>query len=147
MPDFYGNPYANPYGNPYQRTFGNNLQYQQQVPQPTPQPVAPSQLRTNKIFVTSLEDALTRYADPNTITVYHNQDEKCIYEIMVDIQGKKSYKTFELSEFSAQISHESKVVGESISLDQIKAMEERISALEKELSARKPKEIKKGGTE
>lgn len=128
MTDFYGNPYNN---NPYQRNFA----YSQQ-----PVVQQPPQIRTNKIFVTSLDDALSRYADPNTIIVYHNQDDRHIYEITTDLQGKKAYKTFVLADFSAQ-EKKKEEEGLVIIQDAINGLERRITALE-EASKKK-----KGGAE
>lgn len=54
--------------------------------------------KTNKIYVTSLDDALLRYADNNTIMVYIQQDEQAIFEIFTDMQGRKSYKIRKLSD-------------------------------------------------
>lgn len=94
MNDYFGRPTQqfNHFTNtPY------NANFQPQMAQPQP-----PQMRTNKIFVTSLEDALNRYAEPNTIIVYRHQDEKFEYEITTDGQGRKSYKTFQLNDYSVQ---------------------------------------------
>lgn len=61
------------------------------------QPQAPSP-KTNVILVTSLEDALSRYAEPNSNMVYFDQDKPLAYNIMTDIQGRKTHKTLDLSE-------------------------------------------------
>lgn len=68
-----------------------------QMPQPQMQP------RTNKIFVTSLEDALNRPADPNSEVIYLDQDKPFLYQVMNDMQGRKTYKTFELTEYSGVV--------------------------------------------
>ena len=103
----------------------------------------PPQMRTNKIFVTSLEDALNRYAEPNTIIVYRHQDEKFEYEIMTDSQGKKTYKTLQLAEYSTV--GEDKGAGVStIPTERLNALESRLSALESEVlkKSKKQEEIK-----
>lgn len=51
-----------------------------------------NQPMTNKIYVTSVEDALARYANPNTTMVYYLQDESQLFEVTTDIQGKKGVK-------------------------------------------------------
>lgn len=51
----------------------------------------PSQI-TNKIYVTSKEDALARFVSPNTTTVYFLQDDSMIFEVMTDFQGKKNVR-------------------------------------------------------
>jgi hypothetical protein len=132
--DYFGRPNTqfNQFGNaPY---MGN---YQTQ-PQPAP-------MRTNKIFVTSLEDALNRYAEPNTIMVYRHQDEKFEYEIMTDAQGKKSYKTLVLSDYTAQ-NGDKQCSTTQISVEDFEGLKGRIKALEDEL-AKKKKEEKKGSLE
>lgn len=112
-----------PYSNPM--NIGNY--------QPHPQPQQQPQLRTNKIFVTSLEDALNRYAEPNTILVYRHQDEKFEYEIMTDCQGKKTYKTLQLTDYTAQQA-EKQTATATISTEQLQAFESRLTALENEMS-------------
>lgn len=136
MNDFYGN---------YGRTYNNFNPMQNQAYNGN----FGGQMRTNKIFVTSLEDALNRYAEPNTIMVYRHQDEKLEYEIMTDAQGKKNYKTLVLSDYSAQNqTRDTQAVNPSI--DDIKRLEERIKALESEV-LKKYKEEKRneknGGVE
>lgn len=119
--DYFGRPNTqfNNFGNmPYM----SNYQAQQQ----------PMQMRTNKIFVTSLEDALNRYAEPNTIMVYRHQDEKFEYEIMTDSQGKKSYKTLVLSDYTAQNSEQKENLN-TISRDEFDAVKQQIKALEGQL--------------
>ncbi len=72
---YYGNQY-NPYGN-----YGGY-----QAPAPS---YAAAQPTTNKIYVTSLEDAMQRYASPNSTMIYVLQDENALFEIYTDPQGKK----------------------------------------------------------
>ena len=120
--DYFGRPNTqfNQYGNtPY---MGN---YQPQMAQQT----QPAQMRTNKIFVTSLEDALNRYAEPNTIMIYRHQDENFEYEIITDGQGRKSYKTLELINFS-QKKEENRPIILREEIDNIKG---RLDSLESEL--------------
>ena len=47
----------------------------QQVPAPP---------ATNKIYVVSAEDAMSRYAQPNTVMLYVQQDESAIYEVYTE---------------------------------------------------------------
>lgn len=116
--DYFGRPMNTPY-------MGmNNLQ---------PQAPQPPQMRTNKIFVTSLEDALNRYAEPNTVIVYRHQDEKFEYEIMTDSQGKKSYKTLQLVDYSAPTS-DKQDKSANISTEQFQALERRLTALESQIN-------------
>lgn len=54
------------------------------------------QPKTNKIFVTSLEEAMARPAEPNTEIIYLHQNEPLLFEIVTDMQGRKAVKTFSL---------------------------------------------------
>lgn len=56
---------------------------------------------TNKIYVTSGDDALNRFAQPNSVTMYVQQDEMAIFEVATDQQGRKSIKTFTLTPYTA----------------------------------------------
>lgn len=112
--NYFGNPmYNTPYSGSYQ-------------------PTQPAQMRTNKIFVTSLEDALNRYADPNTIILYRHQDEKFEYEVTTDSQGKKTYKTLELRPYSA-IQDTKQTQTPIISKEEFDAVKSRLESLEKEV--------------
>jgi hypothetical protein len=71
----YNYPYGNTFYNPYQQ------QYQQQAQMPT---------LINKLYVTSEQDALSRFSSPNTITTFTLQDESGIIEVMTDAQGRKT---------------------------------------------------------
>lgn len=133
--NFYGNNY-NPYNHqPYQIP---NVAYNGNF---TPQMAQP-QMETNKIYVTSLEDALNRFAKPNSVMVYRNQDEKTEYEIMTDVQGKKSYKTFTLADYSA-IQTENSSQMNMVSVDDFNRLESRVKGLEQEITEKYKKENKK----
>ena len=134
MNDFFGRPNTQ-FNGMYNTPYNGNFQ--------------PPQMRTNKIFVTSLEDALNRYAEPNTVIVYRHQDEKYEYEIMTDAQGKKSYKTLQLGDYSASQANKP-VQPTQISIEQFNSLEERIKALEMEILKKYKEERrneKKGGLE
>lgn len=74
-------------------------QWPRQAAQP-PQQAMPQNV--NKIYVTSLEDALARFANTNTITVYHLQDETGEIEVATDGFGKKSYKIRKLIDYTPE---------------------------------------------
>lgn len=88
--------------------YGFNAQafQPQQYYQPSYQPQAYSsmqpqlqqQSKTNKVFVTSLDDALNRVSEPNSEMMYLHQDEPLLFEIKTDSQGRKTYKTYAISE-------------------------------------------------
>ena len=88
----FGNNFGNGFMNPY-------------APQPSPsypgyQPQQQygnsSVPKTNMIMVTSLEDAMLRYAEPNSNMLYIDQDKPLGYRIMTDMQGRKTYKIVDL---------------------------------------------------
>lgn len=84
--------------------FGNNNFFGGFTPNPymqpqMQQPVQP-QIRTNKIFVTSFEEAMGRYAEPNSIMVYLHQNQPIMYEINTDQFGKKSGVTYEYKPYT-----------------------------------------------
>lgn len=85
------------YGNQY-GGYGNQYGYQPSVTPsyPTVQPT------TNKIYVTSLEDALQRYASPNSTMIYVLQDESALFEVYTDPQGKKIPKVKKLVDFAPE---------------------------------------------
>lgn len=143
--DVYGN-YGRPntqFNGMYNTPYSGNFQ-PQMVQQPQPAP-----MRTNKIFVTSLEDALNRYAEPNTIMIYRHQDEKFEYEIITDTQGKKSYKTLQLVDYSTQ--KEEKDNNQPVILrEEIDDIKSRLDGLESEVLKKYKEERrveKKGGLE
>jgi hypothetical protein len=111
------------FGNFNMGGYGYTAPYNAGFQQPQPQ------LRTNKVFVTSLEDALGRSAEPNTVIVYRHQDEKFEYEIFTDMQGKKTYKTLALTDYSTAEAHKEQG-GILIPENTLNAIEDRISALE-----------------
>lgn len=83
----YGNSFTSPY---QQQMQMQGYQQQQAMQQQMP-------LRTNKIFVTSIEEAMSKYADPNTEIVYYHQDKPMLIEVKTDIQGRKTCNVFDLS--------------------------------------------------
>lgn len=62
------------------------------------QPQQPSAMKTNIVLVTGLEDARSRYAEPNSNMIYFDQDKSIAYNVMTDMQGRKTYKILDLSE-------------------------------------------------
>lgn len=83
----------NYYGYPYGTNFNAPSYYAQQQPQ---------QAVTNKIYVTSAEDALSRFASPNTITAYFLQDESTLFEVATDAQGKKNIRVRKLTDVTEE---------------------------------------------
>lgn len=119
----YGQPfytYPNAGYTPYQAPVYNPYQPQPQMPtmaqnQPVngfqPQGQANNQpqaqqavmpTKTNVPLVTSLTEAMSRTAELNSDTFYADQDNPFIYRVSVDMQGRKSYRTFELKDVTEQ---------------------------------------------
>lgn len=114
MPYPFYNPYmSNMQGNPYaqpQVPFGAvNAPVMPQIPQP-PINTTPQQYtaqngiqppKTNKLFVTSVEEAMARPVEPNTELVYLHQDQPLLIEVYTDAQGKKTPQLFDLTPHKA----------------------------------------------
>lgn len=96
-------PYTPTY--PYGSTYAPSMGYST----PTMANTMPNQMpyeNTNHIFVTSLEDALSRNAPPNSEIGYLHQDKPLLFNIKTDNLGKKTYTTYELKEYSAESKEE-----------------------------------------
>lgn len=96
----YGNFYGQPQNAPQNANNGVAQQYQaqQQTPQITQAPP-----RTNISPVASLVDAMSRLSEPNTDMYYADQDKPFIYQISIDMQGRKTYKTFKIEDVTEQV--------------------------------------------
>ena len=57
-----------------------------------------TQPSTNKIYVVSADDALSRFASPNSVMIYMQQDETTLYEVYTDSQGKKEIRARALTD-------------------------------------------------
>lgn len=87
-----GNLFGQPnYGQPQPQMFMQNFA------QPQQQPTQPPRPKTNKIFVTSLDDAMSRIADYDSQMIYLDQDKPLLYEIYTDGQGRKTPTIIQLS--------------------------------------------------
>ena len=73
----------------WQNSFGYS-----QFPNSTPYPNSFNQPNTNKIYVTSLEDALNRSAPRGSEMVYFHQDANEFYVVKTDSDGRKSWAGF-----------------------------------------------------
>lgn len=149
-----------PYGGGYANSYYGNYNYQPQVPQPAQpipqngqpmqqtQPVAPAQpapvvqpsqpLQHNKIYVTSLDDAMARFSSPNTVITYTLQDESTEFEITTDVSGKKYPRVFIRTEKTAQESAKHPAV-DYVTREEFNGLRGKIQALEE---AQKKFEVK-----
>lgn len=53
---------------------------------------------TNKMYVVSVEDAVARYAAPNSVMLYVLQDESAVIEVSTDPQGRKTHRVRMMTE-------------------------------------------------
>jgi hypothetical protein len=113
------------YQNPYQ---GYMNQYQQ-VQQP--------QLKTNKVWVTSLEDAMARSVEPNSEYIYLHQDKPLLIEVRTDGQGRKTTRVMELKDYVEQPKPENTMPNNFPTRQEFEVLQGKIKALEERL----PKDI------
>ena len=97
------------------------------------QPIQP-QIRTNKIFVTSFEEAMGRYADPNSIMIYLHQNQPIFYEISTDQYGKKSGATYEYKAFTQAESKQNYATQEQLNTlqAQIEELKQKLGGMSNE---------------
>ena len=57
---------------------------------------------SNKIVVTSLQDALSRYADFNSDMAYWDVDKNVIYNVYTNVRGEKQYEVFTITKQSME---------------------------------------------
>ena len=59
--------------------------------------------RTNKVFVSSLQDAMSRPSEPNSEVVYIHQDLPMLIQITTDVQGRKTSMVFDLTTHKEEV--------------------------------------------
>lgn len=153
----YGNFYGQQQNASQNANNGVAQQYQGQVGQAQQQVPQMSQIptKTNVPLATSLIDAMSRNAEFNTETFYADQDNPYIYKISIDMQGRKTYKTFKIEDVTEQTTQRSsESVASNIDLSayatksDVQALEEKIVAYAKILEAiTSPSSIKETKTE
>lgn len=83
-----------PYGVPITPYSGMNPNY---TPQPVQQPV-----NTNKVYVSSIDDAKNRYLAPNSDYIFLDNDKPLLYRKVVDPTGKMEIQTFEIIPYTTK---------------------------------------------
>lgn len=100
MPNMSNNPYM-----PQQTPFGafnqGVMPQMQQPPMNTPPQQYAAQNgaqppKTNKILVTSVEEAMARQAEPNTDMLYVHQDLPMVIQVYTDWNGHKTPQLFDI---------------------------------------------------
>ena len=115
---YYGNNYAG-YG--YPQSTSNSQQTtntQQQV--------------SNRIYVTSAEDALGRFATPNSIMVYTLQDETLQFEVATDYWGKKTIRTRQLTDYTPATTEKDKKM-DYVTRQEFLGLQGQLKALKEQL--------------
>lgn len=118
----------NPYQSMYQGYYGNY--------QPT-QSVQASQPKTNKIWVTSLEDAMSKPVEPNSEYIYLHQDKPLLIEVRTDNQGRKSTRVLELKAYVEETKPETIMPNNFPTREEFEGLKAEIQALKERL----PKDI------
>lgn len=118
----------NPYQSMYQGYYGNY--------QPT-QSVQASQPKTNKIWVTSLEDAMSKPVEPNSEYIYLHQDKPLLIEVITDNQGRKSTRVLELKAYVEETKPETIMPNNFPTREEFEGLKAEIQALKERL----PKDI------
>jgi hypothetical protein len=87
---------ANPYmqTQPIQPQAVQPMQNTQQMAQMSPYQGVP--IKTNKLFVTGVEEAINRSSEFNSETIYFHQDLPIMYEVAVDMKGRKEVYTYDV---------------------------------------------------
>lgn len=118
----------NPYQSMYQGYYANY--------QPT-QSVQASQPKTNKIWVTSLEDAMSKPVEPNSEYIYLHQDKPLLIEVRTDNQGRKSTRVLELKAYVEETKPETIMPNNFPTREEFEGLKAEIQALKERL----PKDI------
>lgn len=80
-----------PYGVPITPYTGMSVNpYTQNQPNPQPQ------INTNKVYVSGMDDAKTRYLAPNSDYIFLDNDKPILYRKVVDGTGKMEIQAFEI---------------------------------------------------
>jgi hypothetical protein len=112
------------YGSGYntQPYYSTSSQYgQQQLPP----------LVTNKIFVNSLEDAMSRQVPPNSDAVYFDRNKDLLYNITTDAWNNKTYLVVEMKKVESSVTNQNR-------------LEEEIAKLKEALNTLLNKETQNG---
>lgn len=105
----YNYPYFNNWPSNYSQINSVNSGYQQptQMPQQTFQQPPQMPYKTNKLVVTSLDEAMMRSSELNSDTVYFDQNKDVLYNVKVDSRGYKTCDTYKVSKADAADSNTS----------------------------------------
>lgn len=131
------NPYGNMYQTPYNASYGGFMPSQgnytgqapfapqngNYAPQAQPQQQN-SQMNTNKIYVTGIEDARARQLPPNSDYIFLDNDKPLLYRKTVDATGKMEIKAFKISEYTEAEAAPAPAAAPAVDLSQFVSVEE-----------------------
>lgn len=113
-----------------------NMQAQQQMAhQSVPQQAQPIQQnippKTNKVFVMNKEAAGNAMAEFHSDYVYFDQDEPLLYNVVTDMQGKKTITTYRIEPYEPVNEPTTTAIDTSmfVTQEQFKALQEQLDAL------------------
>lgn len=97
----YGN---NHYGTPYYTgaPYYNNGGYSSPMYQPQQPAVQNSNMNTNKLYTTGIEDVRARQLPPNSDFIFLDNDKPIIYRKTTDATGKMDIQVFEIKPFQPE---------------------------------------------
>lgn len=96
------------------------------------------QLRTNKVLVTSLDEAIAKTSERNSELVYFDQSKPLIYIVKVDMTGVKSWAQLE---YSTGVQDTNSPATKSDIAALTGKIEALVAKLEPETTKRKKKEV------
>lgn len=102
----YNYPYFNNWPSNYSQ-INSGYQQPSQMPQQTFQQPPQMPYKTNKLVVTSLDEAMMRSSELNSDTVYFDQNKDVLYNVKVDSRGYKTCDTYKVSKADAADSNTS----------------------------------------
>lgn len=127
----------NQFGMPYP-TYGGYGGYNYNMGNFNPAPQQQPQVnnlppKTNIMPVTSLQDAMLRPAEPNSVMVYADQDKPLLYRIHTDWNNRKTTETLSVAPYVEAPAPQNPQVDFSCfaTKEELKALQEKLDALTK----------------
>ena len=107
------------------------MQQAQQAQQQMAQPMQNIPPKTNKVFVLNKEAAGNALAEYNSDYVYFDQDNPILYNVVTDMQGKKTITMYKVEPYSEPVASTPAEIDTTqfVTQEQFKALEAQIAAL------------------
>lgn len=130
------------YQQPFMPSFPNQFyggfqtqayQQPQSVPNYAPQPPqqATLPLTSNKTYVASMEDAISRTTMPNSEMLYVHQDKPQIIQIKTDMQGKKTAQVFDITVHKDELAPENQPPVDYVTREEYNKLYDQIRDIQK----------------